>query len=174
VLSSRESALYSVKYKFKVFSIENKQYSSRRKDMKPASYKTPVIIALIASLMFLSGCGEGMKASDIYSASLCGALVGGIVGYQSHEEGEGAAIGAAIFGVGELLDQLDNLDGKEKEHKETGDSGRTEIYVIQVHNSNGSITPVEVEKKGDIFIGPKGEQYESLPTEEQLKPVYGF
>jgi hypothetical protein len=141
--------------------------------MKPAYYKTPIIIALIVSLLSLGGCGEGMKASDIYGASLCGALVGGIVGYQSHEEGEGAAIGAALFGVGELLNQLDNLDNKDKEDRDD-DNGRTEIYIIQVHNSNGSITPIEIEKKGNTFIGPKGEHYESLPSEEQLKPVYGF
>ncbi len=142
--------------------------------MKPAYYKTPVIIALMVSLLSLGGCGEGMKASDIYGASLTGAVVGGIIGYQSHEEGEGAAIGAALFGVGELLDQLDNLDKEEKEYDDDDGDGRTEIYVIQVHNSNGSITPIEIEKKGNTFIGPKGERYETLPTEEQLKPVYGF
>jgi hypothetical protein len=142
--------------------------------MKPASYRTSLIIALIASLLFLSGCGEGMRASSIYSASLCGALVGAIVGHQSEEEGEGAAVGAVIFGVGELLNQLDNLDNKDKQDRDNDDDGRTEIYVIQVHNSNGSITPIEIEKKGNTFIGPKGEHYESLPTEEQLKPVYGF
>jgi hypothetical protein len=142
--------------------------------MKPAYYKTPIFIALMVSLLSLGGCGEGMKASDIYGASLCGALIGGIVGYQSHEEGEGAAIGATLFGVGELLNQLDNLEHKEKEHKDKDDNGRTEIYVIQVHNSNGSITPIEIEKRENTFIGPKGEHYETLPTEEQLKPVYGF
>ena len=142
--------------------------------MKLTSYKTPLIVTLIASLMFLSGCGEGMRASDIYGASLCGALVGVIIGHQSDEDGEGAALGAAVFGVGELLSQLDNLDKKEKEHRDEGDDGRTEIYIIQVHNSNGSITPIEIEKKGNTFIGPKGEHYDQLPTEEQLKPVYGF
>jgi hypothetical protein len=143
--------------------------------MKPAYYKTPIIIALVVSLISLGGCGEGMKASDIYGASLTGAVVGGIIGYQSHEEGEGAAIGAALFGVGELLNQLDNLDDDDDECDDDDDhDGRKEIYVIQIHNSNGSITPIEVEKKGNTFIGPKGEHYEALPTEEQLKPVYGF
>ena len=143
--------------------------------MKPAYYKTPVIIALVVSLLALGGCGEGMKASSIYGASLTGAVVGGIIGYQSHEEGEGAAIGAALFGIGELLDQLDKISDEDDECDDDDDhDGRTEIYVIQVHNSNGSITPIEIEKKGNTFIGPKGEHYESLPTEEQLKPVYGF
>lgn len=142
--------------------------------MNLTSYKTPLIVTLIASLMFLSGCGEGLRSSDIYGASLCGALVGVIIGHQSDEDGEGAALGAAVFGVGELLSQLDNLDEKEKKHRDEGDDGRAEIYIIQVHNSNGSITPIEIEKKGNTFIGPKGEHYDQLPTEEQLKPVYGF
>ena len=145
--------------------------------MKQTSYRTTIVIALIGSLLLVGGCNEGLKMSDIYGASLCGALVGGIVGYQSREEGEGAAIGAAVFGVGELLNQLDSLEDRDKEDRDEDDDdndGCKEIFVIQVHNNNGSITPVEVEKKGDIFIGPKGEQYEQLPTEEQLKPVYGF
>jgi hypothetical protein len=144
--------------------------------MKLTTYKTP-IIALVISSLLLAGCGEGLRTSDIYRSALFGALVGVIVGHQSNEDGEGAAVGAAVFGVGELLNQLDNLDHapKEKERESKGNvSGCKEIYVIQVHNSNGSITPVEIEKKGDLFIGPKGEQYEQLPTEEQLKPVYGF
>ena len=140
-------------------------------------HKIPIIVALIVSSLLLSGCNEELRMSDIYGASLGGALVGGIVGYQSHEEGEGAAIGAAICGVGELLNQLDNPKSKEKEHRDDDDddddNGCKEIFVIQVHNSNGSLTPVEVEKRGDIYIGPKGEQYEQLPTEEQLK-IYGF
>ncbi|MBN2182888.1 MAG: hypothetical protein JW715_13335 [Sedimentisphaerales bacterium] len=143
--------------------------------MKSPSNKISVVVvaAVIASSLLLGGCGEGLRASDIYGASLGGALVGGIIGYQSHEEGEGAAIGAALFGVGELLNQIDNPKEK-KEHKDKDDNGCKEVYVIQVHNSNGSVTPIEVEKKGDTYIGPKGEHYEQLPTEEQLKPVYGF
>ena len=145
--------------------------------MKSTTHKIPVIAVLIVSSMLLGGCNEGLRWSDIYGASLGGALVGGIVGYQSHEEGEGAAIGAAICGVGELLSQLDDHEDKDRDHDndyDDDDNGCKEIFVIQVHNSNGSITPIEVEKKGDIFIGPKGEQYEQLPTEEQLKPVYGL
>ena len=45
---------------------------------------------------------------------------------------------------------------------------------INITNSNGSITPVVLRKQGNVYIGPKGEQYMSLPTVEQLKPVYGF
>ena len=144
--------------------------------MKSTTHKTPVIVALIVCSLILCGCNEGLKLHPIYGDAITGAIIGGIIGYQSREEGEGAAIGAAVFGIGELLKQLDEHECEEKEHEDwdDDDDGYKEIFVIQVHNSNGSITPVEVEKRGDIFIGPKGEQYEQLPTEEQLKPVYGF
>lgn len=45
---------------------------------------------------------------------------------------------------------------------------------VNVLNSNGSITPVRVRRMGNVWVGPKGEQYLSYPTVEQLKPVYGF
>ena len=76
--------------------------------MKTTVMKT-VTIVLIASLVVClcggcnNGCSDnsnGLKVSPIYQSAICGAIVGGIVGYQSGEEGEGAAIGAALFGVG--------------------------------------------------------------------------
>jgi hypothetical protein len=45
---------------------------------------------------------------------------------------------------------------------------------VNVLNSNGSITPVRIRRLGNVWVGPKGEQYLSYPTTEQLKPVYGF
>jgi hypothetical protein len=46
---------------------------------------------------------------------------------------------------------------------------------INVTNSNGSITPVTLRKQGVVYIGPRGETYTTLPTQEQLKQAgYGF
>jgi hypothetical protein len=45
---------------------------------------------------------------------------------------------------------------------------------VNVTNSNGSITPVRIRRIGNVWVGPKGEQYLSYPKMEQLKPVYGF
>jgi len=47
-------------------------------------------------------------------------------------------------------------------------------YVVNVQNSNGSITPVTLHRAGGEWIGPRGERYLALPTAEQLRPVYGF
>jgi len=46
--------------------------------------------------------------------------------------------------------------------------------IINIRNSNGSVTPVRLVRQGNIWIGPRGEQYLNLPTEEQLRPVYGM
>lgn len=51
------------------------------------------------------------------------------------------------------------------------DSGSVTVWV---NNSNGSKTPVMLKKMGPNFVGPKGEFYPTMPTEDQLKPIYGF
>jgi len=144
--------------------------------MKTTAKKTLVPIVLIMSLLLslCSGCNSncsGLKLSPIYTAAITGAIVGGIIGYQSEEPGEGAAVGAAIFGVGQLLKEID------EQHKDRGHKDKDECkdeVVVEIHNNNGSVTPVKLKKEGCIYIGPKGEHYEKLPTEEQLRPVYGL
>jgi hypothetical protein len=118
--------------------------------------------------VFCGGCAD-MRWHPVYTSALGGALIGVIVGHQSGHEGEGAAIGAAICAAGALLEQTDSL--AKKECKQTD---KEEEIVVKITNSNGSITPVKLKKKGNIYIGPKGEQYNELPTEEQLKPLYGL
>ena len=49
-----------------------------------------------------------------------------------------------------------------------------DTVVINVINDNGSYTPVTLRREGNVYIGPRGEQYLSLPTAEQLKAVYGL
>jgi len=48
-----------------------------------------------------------------------------------------------------------------------------DTVTVIVNNSDGTKTPVVLKKEGTEFIGPKGEHYPSLPTEEQLKQIYG-
>ncbi|MHC4330904.1 MAG: hypothetical protein ACYSWW_22590 [Planctomycetota bacterium] len=145
--------------------------------MKITTLKNSVVIVLFVSLM-LSACGccnsggKPLKLSPIYQTALCGALIGGIVGHQSDEAAAGAALGAAVFGVGELLNQTDKMPHKEKEHKEKDEI--VDEVVIQIRNDNGSFTPVVLKKKGSTYLGPNGEHYKELPTAEQLKPVYGL
>jgi len=149
--------------------------------MRTSTKTTAVAIALVASLLLGLGsgcccenggnnCGD-LRVHPIFEEAIKGAIVGGIIGYQSHEEGEGAAIGAGLFVVGELLKQSDRHHrDRDHEHKDR----RPEQVVVEIHNDNGSITPVKLKKKDGSYIGPKGEHYEQLPTEEQLKPLYGL
>jgi len=48
------------------------------------------------------------------------------------------------------------------------------IVVVNITNSNGSISQVRLRKQGVGYVGPRGEYYDQLPTGEQLRPIYGF
>lgn len=147
----------------------------------PIPRKIVVIFLVVSLVLGLCGCGSethnqkgsDLKLSQIYGAALGGAIIGGIIGHQSDETGEGIAIGAAVLGVGELLRQTDKLaEKREREYQRKKTDA--EQVVVEIHNSNGSITPVKLKKEGSIYIGPKGEHYDKLPTEEQLRPIYGL
>lgn len=147
--------------------------------MKTMVKREYLIIVLVASAALCLGgcCSEnhskdcnGLKLHPIYSSTIAGALIGGIIGHQSDETGEGVAVGAVIFGVGELLHEIDEANKEEEREK---DACSKEV-VIDIHNDNGSITPVKLKRKDCAYIGPKGERYEEMPTEEQLKPIYGL
>jgi hypothetical protein len=45
---------------------------------------------------------------------------------------------------------------------------------VWITNSNGSQTSVSLQKSGPGFVGPRGEYYTNMPTEKQLRIVYGF
>ncbi len=149
--------------------------------MKTRIHQKSVVTILIVSLV-LSACGgcssdsDGnsgrLKLSPIYESALWGAAIGGIIGHQSDEAANGAALGAGVFAIGALLKQTDRMPPKPKEEKEK-DEEEHEV-VIHVHNENGSLTRVVLKKKGGTYMGPNGEHYKRLPTEEQLKPVYGL
>ncbi len=49
-----------------------------------------------------------------------------------------------------------------------------DMVVINVSNSNGSYTPVALRREGGTYVGPRGERYLHLPTEEQLQGAYGL
>ena len=130
-----------------------------------------VVVSLLASV-FCSGCGLSMH--PIYKSTLAGALIGGIIGYQSDEALAGALIGGAILGVGELLSQTDEIAEEQEEQSACSEPQQDQKVVVEVTNSNGSITPVLLTKKGSLYVGPNGEAYRQRPTDQQLRPVYGL
>jgi len=125
-------------------------------------------VAVSLGLAFAAGC-----ESDAQTGALLGTAAGAGVGALAGGDTEGTLIGAAVGGgVGYML-------GSEQDKKKTQaeiDSLRQEMNIVTVNitNSNGSITPVRLRKQGVGYVGPRGEYYDKLPTEEQLKPIYGF
>jgi hypothetical protein len=45
--------------------------------------------------------------------------------------------------------------------------------IVYLGKSGGSEIVVVLTKDGTGYLGPKGEYYSSMPTEEQLKLIYG-
>ena len=45
---------------------------------------------------------------------------------------------------------------------------------VWITNSNGSQTSVRLTREGAWYVGPRGEYYSQMPTNEQLRVVYGF
>jgi len=45
---------------------------------------------------------------------------------------------------------------------------------VWITNTNASRSPVVLKIDGPWYIGPRGERYSSLPTEHQLRPLYGL
>ena len=48
------------------------------------------------------------------------------------------------------------------------------VVTIWITNSNGSRTSVRLTREGSWYVGPRGEYYDTLPTNEQLRVIYGF
>ena len=127
-----------------------------------------VIVALSFGLAFVTGC-----ESDAQTGSLLGAGIGAGVGALAGGDTEGTLIGTAVGGgAGYMLGN----EGDKKKVAADRDSIRQEMNTVMVNvtNSNGSIIQVRLTKQGIGYVGPRGEYYDKLPTEDQLRPVYGF
>ena len=44
---------------------------------------------------------------------------------------------------------------------------------VRINNKNGSATSIMMVRKGNGYVGPQGEYYEAMPTNEQLNALYG-
>jgi hypothetical protein len=49
-----------------------------------------------------------------------------------------------------------------------------QTVTVWIANPNGSQTPVSLTQEGPWYIGPRQERYFGLPTQDQLRPVYGL
>jgi uncharacterized protein YcfJ len=142
-----------------------------------------IIAAVGVSLAFTCGC-----ESDAQTGALIGAGAGAGIGQAIGHNTESTLIGGAVGGgagymIGNESDkkktkaEMESLRQQNMQMQQQSAQMQQEMstVTINVTNSNGSITPVTLRKQGVVYIGPRGETYTTLPTQEQLKQAgYGF
>jgi phospholipase/lecithinase/hemolysin len=108
------------------------------------------------------------------SGALIGSGVGAGVGaLASGGSAEGTLIGAAVGGGAGYIVGNEG-DKKQQQQQMQSMQEQQNSALINIRNSNGSISTVRVRRSGVGYIGPRGEYYDHLPTEAELRPVYGF
>lgn len=127
-----------------------------------------IVVCTGLGLVILAGC-----ESDAQTGALIGTAAGAGIGQLAGGHTESTLIGAAVGGgVGYILG---NEQDKQKADAEmAGLHHEMNSVTVHVTNSNGSIIAVRLQRSGPGYIGPRGEYYQKLPTEDQLRPVYGF
>ena len=70
-----------------------------------------------------------------------------------------------------LSDRLSHIESGNK----GSDSDGVNYIILYAKASNGAKIPVKFHQTGSSsFIGPKGEEYDAIPTEAQIQQLYGF
>jgi hypothetical protein len=102
-----------------------------------------------------------------------GALFGAGIGQLAGGDTESTLVGAAVGGAAGYM--LGNESDKAEARAEMG-CLRKQMSTVYVHvtNRNGSIIRVPLKRHGVGYVGTRGEYYPTLPTAEQLRPIYGF
>jgi len=132
-----------------------------------------MVVVVSLGLAFVTGC-----ESDAQTGALIGTAIGAGAGQAIGGDTKSTLIGAGVGAAGGYM--IGSEQDKKKARAETRaemESLRQEMNVVTINitNSNGSITPVRLRRQGAVYIGPRGETYPTLPTEEQLKQAgYGF
>jgi len=130
---------------------------------------TALIMVLVGlALIFIADC-----QSDAQTGAALGALTGAGVGQIAGRNTESTLIGAAVGGTAGYM--LGNESDRKKAQVERAYlREQTDYVTINITNSNSSVSQVRLRKQGVGYVGTRGEYYNHLPTEEQLRPVYGF
>lgn len=131
--------------------------------------KNYISIMLVVVGLAMTGCGNDANTGALLGAG-AGALGGQLFGGDTKSTVIGTAIGA---GAGYLLGK-GSQDKKDTQAQFGQIRAEMNIVTVNVTNSNGSVIQVRLTKEGPGYRGPKGEYYQTLPTSEQLKSIYGF
>jgi hypothetical protein len=137
-----------------------------------------LFMGMLSALLFV-GCSTSntigrQQQMGIGSGAVLGGVLGGVLGNNMGDgknEVLGAAIGAALgaFTGSQYGARQDNVD-----QRIDAASMAANTTTVNIANTNGSYTPVTLRRAGGAWMGPRGEIYNSVPTDAQLKSVYGF
>jgi uncharacterized protein YcfJ len=137
---------------------------------------TIIIVAAVAllAMIFTGGC-----ESDAQTGTAVGALGGAAVGQAVGHDTKSTAIGAGAGALGGYILGKQSDNRKEKKAEEAAAAAQkaqdeANIIPVKITNSNGSVYTVKLKKQGNVYVGPRGEEYAQMPTEDQLKQVYGW
>jgi len=133
---------------------------------------TVLLILVVSTPMgFFAGCeSDAQKGAGVGAAA--GAGIGALAGKKGKKT-ESALIGGAVgAGAGYILGNESDKKKQKKEVNELREEMNT--VIVNITNSNGSVSQVTLRKQGIGYVGPRNEFYDHLPTETELKPVYGF
>jgi len=127
-----------------------------------------VVTAQILGLVIVSGCQSGAQ-----TGSALGALAGAGIGQLAGGDTEATLIGAAVgAGAGYIFGN--ESDKKKTQNRMYAMNNDINSQIVNVTNTNGSVIQVKLRRQGVGWVGTRGEYYPKLPTEDQLRPVYGF
>ncbi|MHC4740439.1 MAG: glycine zipper domain-containing protein [Planctomycetota bacterium] len=127
-----------------------------------------LVVMIGAAMTLMVGCeSDAQTGAGVGVAG--GALAGQLIGGDTESTLIGAGIGA---GAGYMV-------GNERDKKKTKaemDQLRADMnnVTVTITNSNGSKSQVLLRKQGVGYVGPRGEYYDHLPTDEELRPLYGI
>lgn len=134
--------------------------------------------ALIAIFsMVLAGCetaGQGTATGALTGGAL-GAGAGALMGKHS---GTGAIVGGVAGAAAGGL--VGNQMGAAKQRDRSQDAAINQALedanttIVNVPTSTGGTKAVRMTRRGTMWVGPRDEEYTSLPTPEMLERAYGF
>jgi uncharacterized protein YcfJ len=138
-----------------------------------------LIIATTVSMVFVAGCETAGQSGTLIGAG-GGALAGQAIGRNT----TGTLIGAGVGAIGGYIvgNEMDKKNAQKQQQitapqQQTYNAPASEANTVTVwiNNSNGSQTAVKLTRNGDgSYTGPRGERYQAMPTEQQLKQAYGM
>lgn len=129
-------------------------------------------VLALAAVLALSGC-----ANQAQTGAGLGAVLGAGLGQAIGGDTESTLLGAIIGGgLGYMFGNEEDKRLAAEEHEQDYNTLYTlaNTQVVNIRNSNGSISQVRLHREGGRWIGPRDEQYLTLPSEDQLRPAYGF